>query len=57
MTREIRPLIADDIPALSQFLTTGFHTPPEADYATPDVLHWKYMNRIGLTVKKRKISV
>ena len=43
MAREIRPLTADDIPALSQFLTTGFHTPPEADYATPDVLHWKYI--------------
>ena len=43
MAREIRPLTADDIPELSQFLTTGFHTPPEADYAAPDVLRWKYL--------------
>jgi hypothetical protein len=48
MTREIRALTADDIPALSQFLTTGFHTPPEADYATPDVLRWKYIEPYGL---------
>ena len=43
MAREIRPLTADDIPELSRFLTTGFHTSPEADYAAPDVLRWKYL--------------
>ena len=45
MGREIRPLTADDIPELSQFLTTGFHTPAEADYAMPDVLRWKYLDQ------------
>ncbi len=43
MVREIRPLTADDIPELSQFLTTGFHTLPDADYAAADVLRWKYL--------------
>jgi hypothetical protein len=43
MAREINPLTADDIPELSEFLITGFHTPPEADYAAPDVLCWKYL--------------
>ena len=43
MTREICPLTEGDIPELSRFLTTGFHSLPEADYAAPDVLHWKYL--------------
>jgi hypothetical protein len=43
MARDIRPLTSDDIPELSQFLTAGFHAPPEADYAAPDVLRWKYV--------------
>ncbi len=33
-----------DIPELSRFLTAGFHTPPEADYAAPEVLRWKYLD-------------
>ena len=49
MAREILPLTADDIPELSQFLTTGFHTPPGADYAAPDVLRWKYLEPEKLT--------
>jgi hypothetical protein len=43
MAREIRPLTAADIAELSQFLTNGFHTPPGADYAAPEVLRWKYL--------------
>jgi hypothetical protein len=43
MARDIRPLTLDDIPELSQFLTTGFHAPPEADFAAPEVLRWKYL--------------
>jgi hypothetical protein len=47
MARDIYPLTLDDIPELSRFLTTGFHTPPEADYAAPDVLRWKYLEPQG----------
>jgi hypothetical protein len=43
MARDIRPLTSDDIPELSRFLTAGFHAPPEADYAAPEVLRWKYL--------------
>ena len=43
MTRDIRPLSLDDLPELSRFLTAGFHAPPEADFAAPDVLRWKYL--------------
>jgi hypothetical protein len=43
MARDIRPLTLDDIPELSRFLTAGFHAPPEADYAAPEVLRWKYL--------------
>ena len=45
MARDIRPLTSDDIPELSRFLTAGFHTSPEADYASPEVLRWKYLER------------
>src|SRR5262249_3244211 len=43
MTREIRPLRPDDLSDLSRFLTEGFHTPPDADFAAFDVLRWKYL--------------
>jgi hypothetical protein len=43
MAREILALTADDIPELSRFLIAGFHAPPEADYAAPEVLRWKYL--------------
>ena len=43
MARDIHPLTSGDIPELSRFLTAGFHAPPEADYAAPDVLRWKYL--------------
>jgi hypothetical protein len=47
MTREIRPLTPDDIPELSRFLTAGFQAPPDADYAAPEVLRWKYLESPG----------
>jgi hypothetical protein len=47
MTREIEPLRPDDIPELSRFLTAGFHTAPDADFAAPDVLRWKYFDPRG----------
>jgi hypothetical protein len=43
MTREIRPLESDDLGDLSRFLTAGFHTAPDADFAAPEVLRWKYL--------------
>ena len=43
MTRAVRPLTPDDLPELSQFLTEGFHLPGAADFATTDVLRWKYL--------------
>lgn len=43
MTREIRPLRSDDLDDLSRFLTVGFHSAPDADFAAPEVLRWKYL--------------
>jgi hypothetical protein len=43
MTREIRALEPDDLDDLSRFLTEGFHTAPDADFAAPEVLRWKYL--------------
>jgi hypothetical protein len=47
MTRDILPLTADDLSELSRFLTAGFHAPPDADFAAPDVLRWKYLEPAG----------
>jgi hypothetical protein len=47
MTREIRPLTLDDLPELSRFLTAGFHALPDADFAAPEVLRWKYLEPQG----------
>ena len=47
MTRELRPLRVDDLHDLSRFLTLGFHTESAADFAAPDVLHWKYLEARG----------
>lgn len=44
MTREIRPTAPEDIPDLGRFLAAGFHAPPDADFAAPDVLRWKYLD-------------
>ena len=43
MARDIQPLTRDDLGELSQFLTAGFHAQPEADFAAPEVLRWKYL--------------
>ena len=56
MARDIRPLTSHDIPELSRFLTAGFHAPPEADYAAPEVLHWKYLEDVGLTGPRSYIA-
>ncbi|MDR3633490.1 MAG: acetyltransferase [Isosphaeraceae bacterium] len=47
MPHDIRPLAPEDIPELSRFLTEGFHTPPDAPFAAPDVLRWKYFEPSG----------
>jgi hypothetical protein len=47
MAPVIRPLQAADLEELSQFLTVGFHTPPDAVFAAPEVLRWKYLNSEG----------
>ena len=47
MTRDIQPLTLADLPELSRFLVAGFHAQPEADFAAPDVLRWKYLDDQG----------
>ncbi len=47
MAREIRLLADDDLPELGRFLTTGFRTPPEAEFAASEVLRWKYLEPCG----------
>ena len=47
MTREICPLTLDDLSELGRFLTAGFHTAPDADFAAPEVLRWKYLEPRG----------
>ncbi len=47
MAFEIRPLVPDDLSALSRFLTQGFGTAPDAPFAAPDVLRWKYFDPRG----------
>lgn len=56
MARDIQPLTSHDIPELSQFLTAGFKSPSEADYAAPDVLYWKYLEDIDLTGPRSYIA-
>jgi hypothetical protein len=52
MTRDIRPLTLDDLPELSQFLTAGFHAPPDADFAAPEVLRWKYLEPLESNIQE-----
>jgi hypothetical protein len=44
MTRDIRPLAPEDVPELGRFLAHGFHAPPDAEFAAPEVLRWKYLD-------------
>ena len=48
MPRDIQPLRPDDLPELSRFLVTGFQARPDADFADPAVLRWKYLDPKGL---------
>ena len=43
MARDIQPLTPGDLPELSRFLIAGFHAQPDADFAAPEVLRWKYL--------------
>jgi len=47
MTREIRPLLLDDLSDLCRFLTAGFYSAPDSDFAAPEVLRWKYLEPRG----------
>jgi hypothetical protein len=47
MARDIHPLEPDALPELSRFLTAGFHAPPDAEFASVDVLRWKYFDPRG----------
>ncbi|MDG3007769.1 acetyltransferase [Paludisphaera mucosa] len=47
MTVSIRPLAAGDLEALGRFLTSGFQTPADAEFAAVDVLRWKYLESQG----------
>jgi hypothetical protein len=43
MAIDIAPLQPGDVPELGRFLTSGFGTAPDAEFAAPDVLKWKYL--------------
>ena len=47
MTREICPLVLDDLSDVGRFLIAGFHAAPDADFAAPEVLRWKYLEPRG----------
>ncbi len=47
MTREIRPLVLDDLSDLGRFLIAGFHAAPDSDFAAPEVLRWRYLEPRG----------
>ncbi len=44
MTVAIQPLAEADLPGLSRFLTAGFQTPADAEFAAVDVLRWKFLD-------------
>jgi len=47
MAAEIRPTTPDDLPALGDFLRSGFAAPADAAFAAVDVLRWKYFDPCG----------
>ncbi len=47
MTRNICPLALQDLHDLGRFLIAGFDANPDADFAAPEVLHWKYLKPRG----------
>ncbi|CAN5911678.1 hypothetical protein BH23PLA1_BH23PLA1_19850 [soil metagenome] len=48
MSLKIRPLEPTDLPELSGFLTGGFRTPRDAEFAAPEILAWKYFDPTGI---------
>ena len=38
MTREICPLVLEDLSDVGRFVIAGFHAEPDADFAAPKVL-------------------
>ncbi|AMV40765.1 hypothetical protein [Planctomyces sp. SH-PL62] len=44
MSTVIRPLAEADLEALSRFLTAGFQTPADAEFAAVDLLRWKFLD-------------
>jgi hypothetical protein len=56
MARNIQALSSDDVAELSQFLTAGFNSLPEADFAVPEVLRWKYLQDTGFTGPRSYIA-
>jgi hypothetical protein len=52
MSRSVSPLTVAELPELSRFLTTGFHVAPDADFASIDVLRWKYLDPNAFTETK-----
>ena len=57
MTTQIRPLGQHEIPALSSFLRSGFKSQPDEDYASEDVLRWKYFDNRGEPSCSRSLVV
>ena len=47
MARTVTDLLPEEIPEVSRFLVEGFKAPPDATFAAPDVLHWKYFDPRG----------
>jgi hypothetical protein len=47
MARTVTDLLPEEIPEVSRFLVEGFEAPPDATFAAPDVLHWKYFDPRG----------
>jgi hypothetical protein len=47
MTHEICPVENKDLCDLGRFLIAGFHAAPDADFAAPKVLRWKYLEPCG----------
>ncbi len=48
MNFAIRPTEPADLPALGRFLASGFGAPPEAEFASADVLSWRYFDPRGV---------
>jgi hypothetical protein len=47
MARDIQSLDPESIPELSRFLAAGFGAAPDAEFAAPEILRWKYFDPRG----------